>query len=174
MNSNKKKQWLATFFSRCSRKIYVHGSFTCTWNCLPFRAHEFNPDFYWVRVTRSLVLCVYFVDRFLSFCTFTFGHCVVCSSSMYRFWLPLWYLQTLLTDIVYWFKYEYSGIIQQILDIDTLRHFHSKIYDQLIFSFLCSLGNPCLYFCTFSIGHCIVCTTTDYRQEIKVWIYQKP
>jgi hypothetical protein len=30
-----------------------------------------------VRVTRSLVLCVYFVDRCLSFCTFSFGHCVV-------------------------------------------------------------------------------------------------
>ena len=35
----------------------------------------------------------------LSFCTFSFGHCVVCSSSIYGFWLPLWYLQTLLTTI---------------------------------------------------------------------------
>jgi len=25
-------------------------------------------------------------------CTFSFGHCVVCSSSIYGFWLPLWYL----------------------------------------------------------------------------------
>jgi len=49
-----------------------------------------------VRVTRSLVLWVCFVDRCLSFCTFIFGHCVVCSSSIYRLWLPLWYLQTLL------------------------------------------------------------------------------
>ena len=31
------------------------------------------------------------------FCTFSFGHCVVCSSLIYGFWLPLWYLQTLLT-----------------------------------------------------------------------------
>ena len=50
-----------------------------------------------VRVTRSLVLYVCFVDRCLSFCTFSFGHCVVCSSSIYGFWLPLWYLQTLHT-----------------------------------------------------------------------------
>jgi hypothetical protein len=49
-----------------------------------------------VRVTRSLVLYVCFVDRCLSFCTFSFGHCVVCSSSIYGFRLPLWYLQTLL------------------------------------------------------------------------------
>jgi hypothetical protein len=37
-----------------------------------------------------------FVGRCLSFCTFSYGHCVVCSSSIYGFWLPLWYLQTLL------------------------------------------------------------------------------
>jgi hypothetical protein len=48
-----------------------------------------------VRVTRSLVLCVCFVDRCLSFCTFSFGHCVVCPSSIYGFWLPLSYFQTL-------------------------------------------------------------------------------
>ena len=30
------------------------------------------------------------------FVPFSFGHCVVCSSSIYGFWLPLWYLQTLL------------------------------------------------------------------------------
>ena len=53
------------------------------------------PVFSGVRVTRSLVLCVCFVDRCLSFCTFSVGHCVVCSS-IYKFWLPLWYLQTLL------------------------------------------------------------------------------
>ena len=38
-----------------------------------------------VRVTRSLVLYVYFVDRCLFFCTFSCGHCVVCSSSIYGF-----------------------------------------------------------------------------------------
>ena len=34
------------------------------------------PVFNGVRVTRSLVLCVCFVDRSLSFCPFSFGHCV--------------------------------------------------------------------------------------------------
>jgi hypothetical protein len=46
-----------------------------------------------VCVIRSLVLCVCFADSCLSFSTFSFGHCVVCSSSIYGFWLPLWYLQ---------------------------------------------------------------------------------
>ena len=39
-------------------------------------------------VTRSLVLYLCFVDRCLFFCTFSFDHCVVCSSSIYGFWLP--------------------------------------------------------------------------------------
>jgi len=58
-----------------------------------------SPVFSGIRVTRSLVLYVCFVYRCLSFCTFPFGHCVVCSSSIYGFWLPLWYLQTLLVCI---------------------------------------------------------------------------
>jgi len=58
---------------------------------------EFTFGFSEVRVTRSLVLYVCFVYRCLSFCTFPLGHCVVCSSSIYGFGLPLWYLQTLFT-----------------------------------------------------------------------------
>jgi hypothetical protein len=40
--------------------------------------HMSSPPFLvgFVFVTRSLVLCVCFVDRCLSFCTFSFGHCV--------------------------------------------------------------------------------------------------
>jgi hypothetical protein len=54
------------------------------------------PVFSGVRVARSFVLCVCFVDRCLSFCTVSFGNCVVCSSLIYGIWLPLWYLQALL------------------------------------------------------------------------------
>jgi len=61
----------------------------------PFGAPVFTSCFSRVRVTRSLVLCVCFVDRCLSFSPFSFGHYVV-SSSIYGFWLPLLYLQTLL------------------------------------------------------------------------------
>jgi hypothetical protein len=43
------------------------------------------PVFSEVRVTRSLVLCVCFVDHCLSFCLFSFGHCVVFSSSICGF-----------------------------------------------------------------------------------------
>ena len=62
----------------------------------PSEPPEFTPVFSGIRVTWSLVLYVCFVDNCLSVCTFSFGYCVVCFSSIFGFWLPLWYLQTLL------------------------------------------------------------------------------
>ena len=38
----------------------------------------------------------------MSFCIFYFGHCVVCSSSICGFWLPICYLQTLPTPSFQW------------------------------------------------------------------------
>ena len=43
------------------------------------------PDLSGVRVIRSVVLSVYFVDRCLSFCTFSFSSCVVSSFSIHGF-----------------------------------------------------------------------------------------
>ena len=69
-------------------------------NLLPFRSTCVHRRFL---VGFVLVLYVCFVDRCLSFCTLSFGHCVVCSSSIYRFWLPIWYLQTLLRFLCHTF-----------------------------------------------------------------------
>ena len=33
-------------------------------------------------------MCVCFVDRWLSLCSFSFCHCIICPSSTYGFWLP--------------------------------------------------------------------------------------
>jgi hypothetical protein len=41
-------------------------------------------------------MCMFCRLLFVPLYFFVFGHCVVCSSSIYRFWLPLCYLQTLL------------------------------------------------------------------------------
>jgi hypothetical protein len=76
----------------------ITGFITKLTRCVPLAEQELPtlpghlsspPVFSGVCVTRSLVLCVCFVDRCLSFCTFSFGHCVVCSSSIYGFWLLL-------------------------------------------------------------------------------------
>jgi len=40
------------------------------------------------RISNNYSFAVYF-------CPFSFGHCVVCSSSIYGFWLPLLYINWL-------------------------------------------------------------------------------
>ena len=50
---------------------------------------EFTPVFISVHVTRSLVLCVCFVDCCLSFCPFLLV--IVLFVLRFTFWLPLWY-----------------------------------------------------------------------------------
>ena len=67
--------------------IYINatGATSGAGTAYPSGAHEFTSGFSGVRVTRALALCVCFVDRCLSFNTFSFGHCVVCSSSLYKF-----------------------------------------------------------------------------------------
>ena len=46
-----------------------------------------------VRVAQYLVFCLVLCN----FCLLTFGHCIVChSSSIYGFWLRLWYLHIVL------------------------------------------------------------------------------
>jgi hypothetical protein len=62
----------------------MRGATTGAGIAYPSGAPEFTPGFSGVRVTRSLVLCVCFVDRCLSFCTFSFCYCVVFSSWIYR------------------------------------------------------------------------------------------
>ena len=44
-------------------------------------------------------MCVCFVCMFCRSLSFCFSHCAVCPSSIYGFWLPLWYLQTLLVKV---------------------------------------------------------------------------
>ena len=50
-----------------------------------------------VHVGRSLVFCVVFCrSLFVLLSYFSFGHCIVCLSSIYGFRLHLWCLQTFL------------------------------------------------------------------------------
>jgi len=100
---------LSSFMSYHEVCFYINttGANSGTETAYPSGALEFTPGFSGVRVTRALVLCVCFVDRCLSFNTFAFGHFVVCSSSLYKFWLPLWFLQTRLIVLFVYFCIEW-------------------------------------------------------------------
>ena len=81
--------WLITgFVTRLTRRVSLVEQ-----ELLTLPEHMSSPPvFSGICATRSLVLCVCFVDCCLSFLC----HCVDCPS-IYEFWLPLWCLQTLLT-----------------------------------------------------------------------------
>jgi hypothetical protein len=64
---------ITVFVARLTRRVPLVEQ-----ELLPFPEHlSSSPVLSGVRVTRSLVLCVCFVDQWLSFCTFSFGHCAV-------------------------------------------------------------------------------------------------
>jgi hypothetical protein len=62
----------------------------------PYRASELNPSLRRVYGAWSLVFCAVFCRSLFFFVLFV--HCIVFPST-YGFWLPLWYLQTLLVPI---------------------------------------------------------------------------
>ena len=75
--------------------LSFHSSMMCVTSgrgTCPFRANELTPTFSGFSITYSLIFCVVFVEYCLSAYSFSFDHCVVCSST-YGIWLLLWYLQ---------------------------------------------------------------------------------
>ena len=108
-------------YHRVCRKSITTGATSVAGTAYPSEEPKFSPDFSGVRVTRSLVFCVMFCTSLFVLLQFPFcGHSIV-RSSIYGFWLPLWYLQTFLYT---WIR--------------------------------------CLSFCTFSFGHCVVCSSSIY------------
>jgi hypothetical protein len=79
--------------------IYNHDLF-CVINCFALQRTRVHSWISGVCVVWSLVLCACFVDRWLSLCSF--GHCVVCPSSISGFWLDLLYLQALLKPVLFY------------------------------------------------------------------------
>jgi hypothetical protein len=81
--------------------------------------------------------CLFFTLQILITCLVSIGHCVVCPS-LYRFWLPVWYLLVIVLSVL---------------------RFTDSDYLFGIYWPLC-----CLFFtlqilitCLISIGHCVVC-----------------
>ena len=76
---------------------------------------------------------------FLSYCPFFCGHCMVCPFLIYGFWLPLWYLQTLLilSSVFVW---QLCGMSFDL---------------RLLITPLVSSNSS--YPIVFSFGHCVVC-----------------
>ena len=107
--------------------------------------------------------CLFFFDiRILITSLVSFGHCVVCSSSMYGFWLPLWYLLAIVLSVL--------SLLAIVLSV--LLRYTDSDYLFGIFWPLC-----CLFFFDIrilitslvSFGHCVVCSSSMYGFWLPLW-----
>ena len=97
--------------------------------------------------------CLSFVDLRLMIILFvSCGHCIVCPSSIYDFWLLLWYLVAILLSVVLGFTtYDYPfGILWPLY---CLSFFDLRL-----------LVTPLV-----SCGHCIVCPSSIYDFWLPFW-----
>ena len=97
--------------------------------------------------------CLFFYDiQILITPLVSFGHCVVCSSMISRFWLHPWYLLAIVLSILLWYTdYDYTlGIFWPLCCL--------FFYDIQI------LITPLV-----SFGHCVVCSSMIYRFWLHPW-----
>ena len=97
--------------------------------------------------------CLFFCDiQIVVTPLVSFGHCVVCSSMIYRFWLHPWYFLAIVLSVLLWYTY--------------------SDYTPGIFWPLC-----CLFFYNIQIiitplvscGHCVVCFSMIYEFWLHPW-----
>ena len=115
--------------------------------------------------------CLFFYDiQILITPLVSFGHCVVCSSMIYRFWLHPWYLLVIVLYVLLW--YTDSDYTFGIFWSSVLLWYTDSDYTIGLFRPLC-----CLFFYDIQIlinplvsfGHCVVCSSMIYRFWIPPW-----
>ena len=97
--------------------------------------------------------CLFFYDiKTLITPLVSFGHCVVCSSMIYRFWLHPWYILAIVLSVLLWFRdCDYPlGIIWPLCCV--------FFYDI-----------PILIIPLVSFDHCVVCSSMIYRFWLHLW-----
>ena len=82
----------------------------------------------------------------------SFGHCVVCPSSIYRLWLPLWYLLSIVLFVLLWYT-DYDYLFGVFWPLCYLTFFDLQILITSLVSF----------------GHCVVCPSSIYRSWLLFW-----
>jgi hypothetical protein len=97
--------------------------------------------------------CLYFFHlQLLITPLVSFGHCIACTSLIYGFWLPLWYLVAIVLSVLLWFTAS-----------DYLFGIFWPLYCLYFFD-LRLLITPLV-----SFGHCIACTSLIYSFWLPLW-----
>ena len=138
--------------------------------------------------------CLFFLDlRILITPLVSFGHCVVCSSQIYGFSLPLWYLLSIVLSVLLRFTDSHYPLVSFVhcvvcsssiygfslplwylfvIVLSVLLRFTDSHYPFGLFCPLC-----CLFFFDLrilitllvSFGHCVVCSSQIYGFSLPLW-----
>ena len=112
-----------------------------------FTASDYSFGIFWS------LYCPYFVYlRLLITPLVYFGHCIVCTSSIYGFWLLLWYLMVIVMSVLCLFTASYNSF-----GIFWLLYCPYFVYLRLLITSL------------VSFGHCIVRTSSIYGFWLLLW-----
>ena len=123
----------------------------------------------------TLYCLLFFELRLLVTPLISCGHCIVCYSSNYGFWLPLWYLQTFDHYIVFpssnygfWLPLWY--LVDIVLSV-ILRITASGYPFGILWTLYCLLFFELRLLVTplISCGHCIVCYSSNYGFRLPLW-----
>jgi hypothetical protein len=128
--------------------------------------------------------------------SFFFDHCDVCPSSIYRFWLPLWYLLTIVVSVLLRFRdYDYpfgifwplcclsffdlqimiTPLVFLTIVVSILLRFRDYDYPFGIFWPLWCLSFfdlEIMITLLVSFDHCGVCPSSIYRLWLPLWYLQ--
>jgi hypothetical protein len=115
----------------------------------------------------------------------SFGHCVVCSSMIYRFWLPTWYLLAIVLSVLLWYTdsdYPLESFGHCVVCSSMLSVYHRRTDNTIAKRY--QGCNQNLYIIEeqttqwpkdtkgvirISIGHCVVCSSMIYRFLLPPW-----
>jgi hypothetical protein len=97
----------------------------------------------------------------------SFDHCVVCSSSILRFWLSLWCLQSLLLTIVLSVRLRYKD---SDYPCGVFKLFSWPLCCLFVFD-IKILTTP-LVSSNSSFDHCVVCSSSIYGFRLPLWCLQ--
>ena len=113
---NKRPLVLSIWYSMLSTFLFMAKQFSwISWVNYGTRLRTFSMVFFrnWVypmKVTPTTRRALTLISTFYYFCVIfcrsvfvilsLFGHCINCSSTIYCFWLPLWYLRTFLLSLI--------------------------------------------------------------------------
>jgi hypothetical protein len=79
--------------------------------------------------------CLSFFDLLILITSLvSFGHCVVCPSLIYSFWLPHWYLLVIVLSVLLWFTHSHYPIgIFKLFLLKILNGCYQKLYHNMHF-----------------------------------------